>query len=66
MDTYCKNNQLYDGSECPVCGSTDITMVSSLNHYFGPPRVSCICTTCGATWEELLKVVGYEYLKVPD
>jgi len=55
----------YDGSKCPHCGSTDIS-----GHEIDPEGAdkayrNVDCDECGATWTEILAVIGCDNVQPP-
>ncbi len=60
----------YAGQECPACGSNlgDCSKISqfTLSECFTRGIRSCACMACGATWDEVIQVVGYEKLVRPS
>jgi transcription elongation factor Elf1 len=45
-------------NHCPACLSTDITG-GELNVDCNTARQKISCNTCGATWNDLYKLIGY-------
>jgi hypothetical protein len=51
---YVANN----GDACPVCESVDVTVLIPLN----PDDGSVECESCGATWNNVYELIGYDDL----
>ena len=56
----------YDGSKCPNCQSEDINGDHIDPDGYDSAYRNCSCDCCGALWVEILKVVGYDNLEVPQ
>jgi len=52
-----------DGDLCPSCKSSDICRAAEVSVYPNVIFRKVTCLTCGATWEEELKIAKYWRLK---
>ncbi|HEC62092.1 MAG TPA: hypothetical protein ENI27_07545 [bacterium] len=60
----------HNGDSCPHCGSHDTTPMSQDNEDLRCIKEGWVegdmrCTDCGATWNDVYRIVGYRNLKAP-
>lgn len=56
----------YDGATCPQCGERDTIEGEDFTAGDQSAWQSVHCTHCGASWDDLYKLVGFDNLKDSD